>query len=82
MSWVRNLLSKPDQRAIVVREPSRRDQLSNGDTAQSGHDLDAEDFWVQALPGPFAHCGLVRGVFGSAALCGSSAVRWVTLLGA
>jgi len=82
MSWVWNLLSKADERAVVLREPSRRDQLSNRNTVQAGQDLGAEDFRVRALTRPRAHRGLMRSVLGSADLGGSSAVCWVALLGA
>jgi len=82
VSWVWNLLSKPDQRAVVPREPSRRDQLGNGDTAQSGQDLDAEHFRVRALPGPLAHGGLVGRVFPPSQPCRLAAVRRVALFGA
>ena len=33
VSWVWSLLSKPDQRAVVLREPGRRGQLGSRGTA-------------------------------------------------
>ena len=76
---MRHLLAEPDERAVVLGEPSRSYECADRGVTQPGENLLPEDFGIGSLPCPGADSLLVGGVLGATELGGATTVRRVLL---
>src|ERR1019366_5663901 len=77
MSWMRGSLPQSDERAVVLRETSRGDELGDRDRTEAGQNLSLELSRMRTFPLPVSDGSLVRRILRAAYLRRVAAVGWV-----
>jgi hypothetical protein len=64
VSYVRDPLAKPDQRAVVIGESGHGGELCGREVVQQRQDFRGKDGWIVVLADPSTHGALVSRILG------------------